>query len=137
MHRNPTHRHALAALVVTSALLLAGCAGLTAEASIDYDGDQNGSHSDRADCDADGSITGSGDVTDGSVQVTVTDSEGNAVFTRTFSGPFELDKTSLDGHSGTWTLEADRSGDDLAGDEFHGEYEFHLDCSSVVSNIGL
>lgn len=135
MRPNRIPRNALTALVVTGAMLLAGCAGLTAEASIDYDGASNGSHSDKADCDADGSITGSGDITDGSVQVTVEDADGTEMFTRTFSGSFDLDKTDLDGDAGTWTLEAVRRGDDLAGDEFNGEYEFHLDCSSIVSNI--
>lgn len=132
MTNPPMTRHALGVLAVTAATLFAGCAGLTAEASLEYDGASNGSHSDKADCDASGSVTGSGEITDGSVQVTVQDSDGTEMFSQSFSGPFDLDETGLDGDSGTWTLEAVRIGDDLAGDEFRGDYEFHLDCSSVV-----
>ena len=127
-----TRHMMLAALAGAAMLALAGCAGnaLTAEAKLNYDGNENGSHSDKADCDADGSLAASGQVRDGSVRVTVTDGEGNQVYSESFDGAIDVSGARLDGDSGTWTLRAVRSGDDLVGDQFSGDYDFYLDCKA-------
>lgn len=128
---NRSGRSVGVAMLVLATALLAGCNQvneLAAEAELLYDGAQSGTHSDTTSCDADGSIKGSGDITDGQVAVRVTDGDGTTMFQRTFDGEFSLPKQSLDGDSGDWTLSAARGGDDLLGDEFRGEYAFFLNC---------
>lgn len=124
----------LTLLVSASTLALAGCTtvdGLTAEAEISYDGTQNGSHSDKAACDAEGKLTGRGDIQDGAVQITIRDGQDETVFERTFDSSFDLSGTRLDGHAGTWTLHAQRTGDDVLGDEFNGDYDVFLNCEGL------
>lgn len=53
---------------------------------------------------------------------------GNDVFTRTFDGGIDLEGERMDGASGEWTVTATRSGDDLIGDEFNGQYTFGMTC---------
>lgn len=120
----------LTALLALATLGLSGCAGFTAEADLSFDGSGNGSHSDAADCDADGTVFGAGSITDGQVAVRVTDSEGNTLYSQVFDGDFDLSAQELTGHSGTWTLHATRGGDDLVGDPFRGDYELYLECTS-------
>lgn len=115
----------------TAMLALSGCAGLTSEADLAYDGNSNGSHSDSADCDADGAFNGSGSITDGSVRVTVTDSDGTTLFSESYSSSFTLAKQTLTGDSGEWTIKAQRSGDDVLGDAFRGDYDFFLNCEGL------
>lgn len=115
----------------TAMLALSGCTGvddLTSEAELKYDGNESGSHSDKADCDAEGRISGAGDVNDGSVLVTVTDGDGTTLFSERYDGGIDLSSRDLNGDSGTWTLRAERAGDDVLGDEFSGDYGFFLNC---------
>lgn len=124
---------AMTLLIAATTLMLAGCStdSLTAEAELTYDGSKNGSHSDQASCDAEGALSGDGSIHDGRVQVTVRDGQGDVLYSEAFEGNFDLSKTRLDGHSGSWTLEADREGNDLVGDAFGGSYQFYLNCEGL------
>ena len=115
---------------LVAVVALAGCAksGIGADARLTFDGSGNGTHSERANCDDSGRIGGSGDVTDGTVRVRVTDVDGTQLFSQDFEGDFDLDDQTLTGDSGEWKIEATRSGNDLAGDEFQGDYQFNLVC---------
>lgn len=119
-------------LVAILTFFLAGCVGegkLSSEgATLSYEGQQSGDHQETADCDEDGRITGSGNVEDGTLTVKVTDGGGEELWSKEFDGAVNFDSAPLSGASGTWTIKADRSGDDLAGDEFNGEYTFNLSC---------
>ena len=114
------------------ALAFAGCMGegrLTSEgATLSYEGQQSGAHQETAECDEDGRITGSGNVEDGTLSVTVTDGSGEKLWSKEFDGAVNFDSAPLSGASGDWTIKAERSGNDLAGDEFNGEYTFNLSC---------
>lgn len=44
----------------------------------------------------------------------------------------DLPQVRLDGDSGTWTLSADRAGNDVVGDAFNGDDEFFLDCTGIT-----
>jgi hypothetical protein len=120
------------ALLLAAAMAFAGCAGgggtLGSDAGVTFDGNTSGSHGDSADCGDQGTVSGSGTVNDGSLEVRVTDGSGDEVFQETFEGEISMDAQTVDGASGNWKIEATRSGDDLAGDEFQGEYTFRLDC---------
>lgn len=119
-------------ILLGAAALLAGCAddsGVDASgASLDFDGRGSGSHEDSAKCDEDASLAGSGNIEDGSLEVTVTDGSGTVRFEETFDGGVEADAERMEGASGDWTLSIVRSGDDLVGDEFNGQYTFTLTC---------
>ena len=120
-------RHLLALVAGLMAMLLAGCtAGSGADASVAFDGEGNGIDSDTADCNDDGTISGTGSITDGEVTVRVMNG-ANEIFQETYSGDIALDARALDGESGDWMIEATRSGDELL-DSFNGEYTFRLDC---------
>ncbi len=117
-------------LLLTAVMALAGCSGgtLGADASVTFDGNGSGSHSEEASCNDTGTLTGDGNVSDGRLEVTVSDGGGDEVFSQSFEGEFTLDPNELNGASGSWEITADRTGDDLAGDDFQGEYTFRLDC---------
>jgi hypothetical protein len=116
-------------LLGTSAILaLSGCAGVGADSTLKYDGAANGSHSDTFDCDDEGTIEGSGDIADGQVTVTLRDSDGDQLFQQTYSDSFTLDTRTISGASGAWNLAAQRSGDDVLGDAFSGDYAIHVRC---------
>ncbi|HLF16491.1 MAG TPA: hypothetical protein VI796_03555 [Candidatus Thermoplasmatota archaeon] len=123
---NLTHLLTLGLVGTVSAL--AGCAGAGAESTLEYDGIANGTHSDSVNCDDQGTINGSGNVPDGSVLITLKDSEGKQLLRQSFSGDFTLAKTAVSGASGAWSFQAQRSGDDLVGDAFSGDYAFHVNC---------
>lgn len=125
-------KHAWTAGLAVMALAMAGCSGLTAEAKLEYDGSSNGSHSEGADCDDQAEVSGSGTLHDGTVRVTVEDDGGSTVFDETYTESFTIGDATVSGASGEWTLRAQRSGDDLAGDEFNGDYEVFLDCASIT-----
>ncbi len=108
-------------------LAISGCMGAGAS-NLSYDGQANGTHSDTATCDDQGSIKGSGTIPDGSVLITLKDSAGKQLFQQSFKESFTLAAKTVSGASGTWTLDAQRSGDDLVGDSFSGKYDFNLDC---------
>ena len=107
---------------------LSGCTGDGGSSNLSYDGKANGSHSDTAGCDDQGTIQGSGNIPDGAVLITLKDSAGKQLFQQTFKDSFTLDKRTVSGASGTWSIEARRSGDDLVGDSFSGKYDFTVDC---------
>jgi hypothetical protein len=117
-------------LLLTAGLLIAlsGCAGVGAESTLKFSGDGNGTHSDTPKCDDQGALTGSGNVPDGSVMLTVKDSAGKQLLQQTFKGEFTLAKTTVSGAAGTWSVVAQRSSDDLAGDPFSGHYAFYVNC---------
>lgn len=120
------------AILLTAAMTLAGCAGgggtLGSDASLTFDGTGGGSHDDSADCGDEGTITGDGNIQDGTVSVVVTDGGGDQVFEQEYEGEFTIEPETVNGASGTWQIEATRGGEGLAGDEFQGEYTFRLDC---------
>jgi hypothetical protein len=108
--------------------LLAGCTDGGADAELKYDGAANGSHSDAAKCDDEGTIKGSGSIPDGEVLVTLKDSAGKTLLSQTFKGDFTLDPVAVSGASGSWSFDAARSGDDVVGDSFSGDYAFYVNC---------
>jgi hypothetical protein len=110
------------------AIAMAGCAGAGSDASLSYDGSSNGTHSDSVKCDDAGSIKGSGNVPDGEVLVTLKDSAGRQLLSQTFKGDFTLASKAVSGSSGTWSFSASRTGDDIVGDTFRGDYAFHVTC---------
>lgn len=119
--------------VLVAALALAGCmddaSDLKADATVlSYDGQASGDHEKGAECDGNGNIHGSGDVQDGQVKVLVRDGDGNEIFSKTYDAEFSLAESDLSGRAGNWTLRAERSGDDLAGDPFNGQYSFTMTC---------
>ncbi|MBI2078544.1 MAG: hypothetical protein HYT80_09300 [Euryarchaeota archaeon] len=123
----------LVAIAVSLLAALAGCMddagrGLQAKATLDFEGQGNGSHSETGSCKDEGDIAGEGTLHDGSVTVRVTDSGGSQLFERSFKESFDLSKEVIRGDSGSWKIEATRSGNDLAGDQFNGRYEFRLYC---------
>jgi len=109
-------------------LALSGCAGAGAETTLKFDGAGNGTHSETPNCDDQGKVKGSGNIPDGDVVVTMKDSSGKQLFQQNFSGDFTLDERTLTGASGAWNIQASRSGDDLAGDAFSGQYAFYVNC---------
>ena len=117
-------------IIITAGILvgLSGCTGSGAASSLTYEGKANGSHSDTAACDDQGTIKGSGAIPDGSVLVTLKDADGKQLFQQSFKGTFTLATKTVSGASGTWTIDAQRSGDDLLGDAFSGKYTFNVAC---------
>lgn len=120
-------------ILLGAAALLAGCADDAdvdaGGASLEFNGEDSGTHSDTAEgCDDGGTLTGSGNIDDGSIQVTVTDGSGDEVFSRTYDDGVEAEGERLQGASGDWRLTVARSGDDLVGDPFRGQYAFTLAC---------
>lgn len=106
-----------------------GCLAVGADAHLDYDGRGNGSHSETASCGDKGTIRTTGEVHDGRLTIRLTDSGDTEVFQKEFrNGSIEMTAVEARGDSGTWTLSASRSGDDLAGDSFNGNYQIRLDC---------
>ena len=109
-------------------LALAGCTGSGGDANLSYDGAADGTHSETAACDDQGTIKGSGNVLDGTVLITLRDSAGKQLFQQAFQDSFTLDSQTVSGASGTWKIDAQRSGDDLVGDSFSGKYDFRVNC---------
>ncbi|MES2155145.1 MAG: hypothetical protein V4510_08430 [bacterium] len=97
-------------------------------ADVSYDGTDNGTHSETARCNSDGTLTGSGKIDNGQVRITVTDGSGNQMFSNTYSSSFDAGAESMHGASGGWTVQAVRSGSGLVGTPFSGNYHFHLAC---------
>lgn len=129
---------ALACLAVL-ALLLAGCSnspdGQTAEAegSLAYNGASTGTHqSDPFECDGSANVHLSANVGSGRVSVSVRDSTGRAVFTRTVEGPGQTsDSQDASGTAGDWSISVTRSGSSGvpgAPGSFSGQYAIHVDC---------
>lgn len=114
-------------LVLSLALLLAGC---TDGGDQDDDADLSSASvseedtQDTADCaDGDATIAGAGSVDEGTMTVTVMDGAGNEVWSETYDDAFELEGETVDGGSGTWTIEAE------PGDAFDGTFGLTLTCS--------
>lgn len=114
--------------LVGTALVLAGCTDVGAQADLNYNGQENGSHSQSVQCSDAGTIKGSGSITDGEVLITLQDADGKQLLQRTFSGDFTLDETRVSGSSGSWSFQAQRTSDSTLGDEFSGSYAFSLSC---------
>ena len=120
-------------LALASLTLLAGCAGNddvneAKVASLEYEGNESGTHEDSVDCDKDARLAGTGNVDDGTLEVTVTDGSGAMQFEKTYNAGVEADGERMSGASGQWTLTVTRAGDDLVGDGFNGQYTFTLTC---------
>ena len=119
-------------ILLALAALLAGCADdadLDSEAAtLDFEGQDSGTHSDTAECDEDATLAGTGTIEDGSIEVTVMDGSGTEQFSKTYDGGVDAEGERMEGSSGSWTLTVVRSGDDLVGDEFNGQYSFTLTC---------
>lgn len=120
------------ALSLMLVLVIPGCIGFGddggADAALTFDGDSSGQHSQRADCDDQGTIAGSGNVLDGEVTVTLRDASDTRLFQQTFDGEFELDEKTISGSAGQWDIHAERAGNDVVGDAFDGSYEFFVNC---------
>jgi hypothetical protein len=113
---------------LATAAMVSGCTAAGAAASVVFDGKGNGVNDDSAKCRDKGTLTGSGHVDDGQVTVRVTDGDGHELLSKTYqSGDIPVDAKGLAGNTGTWTVEATRSGSDLFSD-FNGHYTFRLDC---------
>lgn len=118
--------HCLAGMAL---LGLAGCIGDSGgSAKVAFDGSGSGSHSDRTDCDDDGTLLGNGQVDQGQVTIRVTDGDGRELFARTLDGGFNVESERLSGASGKWTLTATRMADGLLQEEFSGDYVFRMTC---------
>jgi hypothetical protein len=119
-------------LLALAALALAGCAGDSGEAAkLTYEGNDIGAHDESADCDDDATLVADGNVDQGQVEITVTDGDGDEVFSETFSEGegMEMEGEMLEGASGEWTLAAVRMNDALVDSEgFDGEYTVRLTC---------
>ena len=123
---------ALPALGLLLAALLAGCSasnspgGQSANSpgSLAYNGASSGSQSSPAfDCDGSGELSYSANLGSGSLTVTVKDSAGKAVFTKSTSGPGQAaENKDVSGASGDWTIVATR------GAGFTGQYAVNVDC---------
>lgn len=113
-------------------LLFSGCTDggeLDVDAmDVSYNGNDSGTHEEKGTCDSDGQLSGSGRIEDGTVRITVKDGGGSNIFERTYDGNIDFKTQSVNGDSGEWTLRAERRGNDLVGDEFKGQYSFHLVC---------
>lgn len=120
-------------LAMLTFVTLAGCMGdgggaKVAAVNLEYDGSGSGDHEEKLNCDADGQVTGSGNVEDGRLTVTVRDGEGETIFDQTYDGEINFDSESVSGNEGEWTLRAERMADDVLGDDFQGNYSFTLAC---------
>lgn len=120
------------ALASVLTIALAGCINpaesIPAEADVTFDGTGNGDQSDKASCDSEATVNGNGDIQDGVLTVTIHDDQGETVFMKSYEGSFATGDIPLSGHSGTWTMEAERSANDVIGDDFSGSYAFFLNC---------
>ncbi len=96
--------------------------------SLDYNGQDTGSHSDNAGCDADGTLSGSGNIADGTVHISLTDGSNHELYSGDFHGDFKLDDKTVTGASGTWKMTADRTTNGVIGGTFNGHYSFKLRC---------
>lgn len=115
-----------AAWLALALMAMAGCMDngeKTSEASLSFDDGGDGAHADKTDCTKGASLYGGGTVDDGQVQVTVTDGEGNEVFTGSYNDALDLEAENLEGADGEWTLTAQRE------DGFAGDYLFTLLCT--------
>lgn len=129
-HTHPAHR-ALPALLVTLALaasvVLAGCTtdrddDADRNVELAYEGEEDGSHTDTADCNDDGLLTSTGILEDGNITITVTDGAGDTIYDQTLNGTLTGDSEGLNGEPGEWTVEVERS------DGFDGQYIVNLGC---------
>lgn len=125
-------RLAFLATTVAAAFALPGCfeevETLGAEADLNFRGQGNGAHSESAECGDRIEVSGSGTIEDGVLELRLSDGEGTQIFSQEFSESFTLSKRAFTGHAGTWKIEATRGGNDLAGDEFNGDYSITLNC---------
>ena len=83
----------------------AGCMGNGSDlgvegASVKYEGQESGEHEDKAKCDEDGRVTGSGKVEDGTLTVTLTDGSGDEIWTKEYKGDIDFGSESVNGASG-------------------------------------
>lgn len=121
----------LVLLMLTAAI--AGCTIRDGEVkggatTLDFNGEGSGDHEKSLDCAGSGRLTGTGDIEDGQVDITIRGEDGDVVFEETYDQSFDFDSRSVDGSNTKWTLRAVRGGDDLIGDEFRGRYSFSLTC---------
>jgi hypothetical protein len=109
-------------------VLLAACTTTGGPVSLSYDGNQTGSHQASRSCDANGTLVGSGKVESGQVEIRAKDGSDNELFRHTYDGTFDFSGQTLNGASGTWTIEATRSGSGVLSGGFQGHYTFTLTC---------
>lgn len=53
---------------------------------------------------------------------------GKQLHQQSFSVDFTRSEKTVSGASGTWTVSAQRSGNDVAGDAFVGKHSFYVQC---------
>ena len=114
-------------LTVLALVGMAGCMDdgdeQASEASVSFDDAGDGAHDDSTQCTDGASLYGGGLVDDGQVQVTVTDGEGDQVFSGSYDDAVDLEAENLEGADGTWKVTAQRDGG------FSGDYLFTLLCT--------
>lgn len=115
-------------LVLLIAAVLAGCIDdgdedTVSEATLSFDGADDGQHQEKAFCERGGQLTAGASVDAGALQVSVQDGDGQTVYEQTFSEDLELEGAALEGAQGGWTLTVDRRSG------FEGEYAVALICS--------
>src|SRR5687768_8972426 len=118
--------------VVLIALLLSGCSNASngpggqsaaSDGNLAYNGSSSGSHSSKFDCDGSGEASVSGNLGSGSVAVTVKDSAGKTVYSKTMNGPGQVaESKDISGTAGEWTVSAARA------TGFTGQYALAVDC---------
>lgn len=119
--------------ILLSTFFLAGCIGKDGEVearsiNLAYEGSESGTHQTTGACDSEGTLTGQGVVTDGSVRLQVLDGSGNSRFDKTYTTDFQVQTVDVAGASGTWKIIGSRTGNDLVGDAFQGSYSLTQRC---------
>jgi hypothetical protein len=108
---------------------LAGCSndagGQSAaqDGNLAYNGASPGSHSSKFECDGGGTVSLGANLGSGSVTVTVKDSAGKTVYSKTASTVGQTsDNKEVQGTGGQWTVSATR------GSGFTGQYGIDVSC---------
>lgn len=119
-------------LALLSAALLAGCSAsndaggqsASSPGNLAYNGASSGTQTSKAfGCDGSGTANVSANLGSGSVTITVKDSTGKAVYTKSVSGPGQsADNKAVSGAKGDWTITASR------GAGFTGQYAVNVNC---------
>lgn len=113
----------LALLALSAGCLDDGDDDAASEASLSFDGADDGQHAEAASCQRGGQLAGAATVQDGMIDVTIRDGDGAVVFSQAYNGDVDLEGETLEGSDGDWTLQVERQ------EGFEGEYGFVLVCS--------
>jgi hypothetical protein len=124
-------RPALLLSALLLALALSGCSAsngpggqsASGHGSLAYNGASSGSHSNSFECSGSAEVDFSANLGSGSVSVTVKDSAGKTVYSKSYGGVGEsAESKSVTGASGTWQVSATRTSG------FSGQYAVSVSC---------